>query len=73
MLPTKAYAVHEPQARFAPFSFERRDPRPNDVVIDILFCGVCHSDLHTACGEWGATLASPATRLSGGSPRSAAT
>jgi alcohol dehydrogenase (NADP+) len=55
MLPTKAYAVHEPQARFAPFSFERRDPRPNDVVIEILFCGVCHSDLHTARGEWGGT------------------
>ena len=51
----RAYAVHSPEDRFAPFSFERRDPRPNDVAIDILFCGICHSDLHTARSEWGGT------------------
>jgi alcohol dehydrogenase (NADP+) len=55
MLPTNAYAVHAPEDRFAPFSFDYRDPRPNDVVIAIRFCGVCHSDLHTARGEWGGT------------------
>ncbi len=55
MIDTKAYAVHSPTDRFAPFSFERRDPRPNDVVIAIRYCGVCHSDLHTARGEWGGT------------------
>ncbi len=55
MIDTKAYAVHSPTDRFAPFSLERRDPRPNDVVIAILYCGVCHSDLHTARGEWGGT------------------
>ena len=53
MIPTKSYAVHSPEDRFAPFSFERRDPLPNDVAIAIHFCGVCHSDLHTARGEWG--------------------
>jgi uncharacterized zinc-type alcohol dehydrogenase-like protein len=55
MLPTKAYAVHAPEDRFSPFGFERRDPNPNDVAIAIRFCGVCHSDLHTARGEWGGT------------------
>jgi uncharacterized zinc-type alcohol dehydrogenase-like protein len=47
-----AYAAQSSATPLAPFSFERRDPRPHDVAIDILFCGVCHSDLHTARGEW---------------------
>ncbi|RAK61329.1 NAD(P)-dependent alcohol dehydrogenase [Phenylobacterium hankyongense] len=47
-----AYAAQSGATPLAPFSFERRDPGPNDVAIDILFCGVCHSDLHTARGEW---------------------
>jgi uncharacterized zinc-type alcohol dehydrogenase-like protein len=51
----RAYAVHGPEDRFAPFALERRDPRPNDVVVAISWCGVCHSDLHTARGEWGGT------------------
>ncbi len=51
----RGYAVHSPTDRFAPFSFERRAPNPNDVVIKIEHCGVCHSDLHTARGEWGGT------------------
>jgi uncharacterized zinc-type alcohol dehydrogenase-like protein len=55
MIDARAYAVHSPEDRFAPFSFERRDPDPNDVVISILHCGVCHSDLHTARGEWPGT------------------
>jgi uncharacterized zinc-type alcohol dehydrogenase-like protein len=55
-LATRAYAVDSPTDRFHPFSFERREPRPNDVVIAIRYCGVCHSDLHTARGEWGGTL-----------------
>ena len=55
MIPARAYAVHSPEDRFAPFSFERRDPRPEDVVIAIRWCGVCHSDLHTARGEWAGT------------------
>jgi alcohol dehydrogenase (NADP+) len=36
-----------------PMAIERRDPGPRDVVLDILFCGVCHSDIHQARGEWG--------------------
>jgi uncharacterized zinc-type alcohol dehydrogenase-like protein len=47
-----AYAAQSGSTPLAPFSFERREPGPNDVAIDILFCGVCHSDLHTARGEW---------------------
>ncbi|GGB36337.1 zinc-binding dehydrogenase [Sphingomonas metalli] len=50
------YAAQASDTPLAPFSFERRDPLPGDVVIDILFCGVCHSDLHTARGEWAGTL-----------------
>ncbi|WP_028964943.1 NAD(P)-dependent alcohol dehydrogenase [Sphingomonas phyllosphaerae] len=50
------YAAPSADAPLAPFSFERRDPQPDDVAIDILFCGVCHSDLHTARGEWPGTL-----------------
>ena len=53
--PAHAYAAHDAKTPLAPFSFERRDPQPRDVAIDILFCGVCHSDLHTVRGEWGGT------------------
>ncbi len=53
MYSTKAYAAHSQSTPLAPFSFERRDPAPNDVQIGILFCGVCHSDLHIARNEWG--------------------
>ncbi|WP_243322567.1 NAD(P)-dependent alcohol dehydrogenase [Geothrix sp. SG200] len=49
------YAAQSPTSDLAPFPFERRDPRPDDVVIDILYCGVCHSDLHTARNDWGWT------------------
>ncbi len=50
---THAYAAESATSPLAPFSIERRAPRANDVAIDILYCGVCHSDLHTARGEWG--------------------
>jgi len=55
MQPTRGYAARSKSSPLAPFSFERRDPGPTDVQIDILFCGVCHSDLHTVRGEWGGT------------------
>lgn len=55
MLPTKGYATHGAQELLKPFSFERRDPKATDVQIEILFCGVCHSDLHFARNEWGGT------------------
>ncbi len=53
MIPARGFAAYDARAPLAPYSFERRDPGPNDVQIQILFCGVCHSDLHAARGEWG--------------------
>ena len=53
---TKAYAAQSPTTPLAPFSLARRDPGPTDVQIDILYCGVCHSDIHTARDEWGGAL-----------------
>ena len=50
------YAATSPTTALAPFSFERRAMGRLDVAIDILHCGVCHSDLHTARGEWEGTL-----------------
>ncbi|NMH27388.1 NAD(P)-dependent alcohol dehydrogenase [Flavobacterium silvaticum] len=49
----KAYAAQTATTPLAPWTFERRDLKPYDVQFDILFCGVCHSDLHQARGEWG--------------------
>jgi alcohol dehydrogenase (NADP+) len=49
----RGYAAQSASAPLAPHQFERRDPRPDDVVVDILYCGVCHSDIHTARNEWG--------------------
>ncbi|EMV7409563.1 TPA: NAD(P)-dependent alcohol dehydrogenase [Enterobacter soli] len=46
------YAAKTPTAPLAPFTFDRREPRPDDVVIEILYCGVCHSDLHQARNDW---------------------
>jgi uncharacterized zinc-type alcohol dehydrogenase-like protein len=53
MLKTKAYAARAPKALLSDFSFDRRDPRDHDVLIDIKFCGICHSDIHQARDEWG--------------------
>jgi uncharacterized zinc-type alcohol dehydrogenase-like protein len=52
-IPVKAYAAQSGTSPLAPYKFERRAPRPNDVVIEIAYCGICHSDIHTARGEWG--------------------
>src|SRR5678816_3850101 len=56
MAATKAYAAQSATTPLAPWSLERREPKPHDVQIDILFCGVCHSDLHTVRNEWGGTI-----------------
>ncbi|MDA8162182.1 MAG: NAD(P)-dependent alcohol dehydrogenase [Desulfobacteraceae bacterium] len=48
----QGYAAQSAKDALAPFRFERRDPRPDDVVIEILYCGVCHSDLHTVRNDW---------------------
>jgi len=50
---TTGYAAYDPAKPLAPFEFERRALRPNDVAMEILYCGVCHSDLHTARNDWG--------------------
>lgn len=50
---TRGYAALSAKAPLGPFTFERRDPGPNDVVIKILYCGICHSDIHQARDEWG--------------------
>ena len=47
------YAAHAAKAPLAPFKFERREPGPHDVQIEIQYCGVCHSDLHQVRDEWG--------------------
>jgi alcohol dehydrogenase (NADP+) len=53
MLSTRGYAVKDASSAFVPFNFERREPGPHDVLIQILYCGVCHSDIHQARNEWG--------------------
>ena len=52
----RAYAAASATSPLAPFTFQYRDPRADDVVIDILYTGVCHSDLHTARNDWGGTI-----------------
>lgn len=51
--PAKGYAAHSAESGLALWEFERRTPRPDDVSIEILYCGVCHSDLHFARDDWG--------------------
>jgi uncharacterized zinc-type alcohol dehydrogenase-like protein len=55
MYSTNAYAARAANSPLGPFSFDRREPMPNDIQLDILYCGVCHSDLHTVRDEWGGT------------------
>ena len=55
MFRCEAYAAPATDKPLGPLTIDRRDPTPEDVQIDILFCGVCHSDLHTARNEWGMT------------------
>ncbi len=50
-----AYAARAADQPLAPFEIERRDPRADDVVIDILYCGICHSDVHQVRDEWGSS------------------
>src|SRR3569833_3242257 len=56
MTATKAYAAQSATTPLAPWELQRREPKPHDVEIDILYCGICHSDLHTARNEWGGTI-----------------
>ena len=52
---TRAYGAHAADQPLQPIDIERRTPGPGDVQIDIAYCGVCHSDLHTVRSEWGGT------------------
>lgn len=56
MAKTIGYAAQQATTPLTPFQFERRELRPHDIQIDILYCGVCHSDLHTARSEWKNTI-----------------
>ena len=56
MTRTHGYAAFDPTSPLKAFDFDRREPGPSDVQIEILYCGVCHSDLHTARNEWKNTV-----------------
>jgi len=56
MTQAKSYAAHSADQPLVPYNLSRREPRADDVEIKILYCGVCHSDIHTARGEWGGTM-----------------
>ncbi len=56
MFDCTGYASHAADKPLAPLRFERRDPDADDVLLEILFCGVCHSDLHMARNEWSASV-----------------
>ncbi|MBL0892624.1 MAG: alcohol dehydrogenase catalytic domain-containing protein, partial [Gemmatimonadaceae bacterium] len=53
MIPARGMAATSAHDPLVPWDFSRREPGPSDLHIRILFCGVCHSDLHTVRGEWG--------------------
>jgi uncharacterized zinc-type alcohol dehydrogenase-like protein len=56
MISIKGYAAQSAETALAPFTFQRREVGPHDVLIDIQFCGVCHSDLHQVRDEWGGSI-----------------
>lgn len=56
MIHSLGYAAKSADTPLVPFKFERRDPGPQEVLIDILYCGICHSDVHVARNEWQGTL-----------------
>lgn len=53
MIQTKGYAAMEAGQPLVPFSFSRRELAPNDILVEILYCGICHSDIHQVKDEWG--------------------
>jgi uncharacterized zinc-type alcohol dehydrogenase-like protein len=56
MIETRGFATQDAGAVFAPFNFQRRGIGPNDILIDIAYCGICHSDIHQAKSEWGPAI-----------------
>jgi uncharacterized zinc-type alcohol dehydrogenase-like protein len=56
MIDTKGYAAQSAKSPVAPWNFKRREVKSKDVQIDILYCGICHSDLHQIRDEWGGSI-----------------
>src|SRR6478736_8006497 len=56
MTKIKAFAAQDAESTLGPWNLERRVPGPKDIQIDILYCGVCHSDLHQIRNEWGNSI-----------------
>lgn len=56
MIPVAGYAARNSTSPLRRFDFDRRDPGPKDVLIEILYCGICHSDLHVVRNEWGRSV-----------------
>ncbi|MCU0784708.1 MAG: NAD(P)-dependent alcohol dehydrogenase [Verrucomicrobia bacterium] len=56
MRQTKAYATHAADSPLVPFTFSYRDPGPEEIEIQILYCGICHTDVHQARNEWAGTI-----------------
>ncbi|MFH1017813.1 MAG: NAD(P)-dependent alcohol dehydrogenase [Pseudomonadota bacterium] len=56
MIQVRGYATPQAKAKLGPFSFQRHDVRDHDVLIDIQYCGICHSDIHQARDEWGGSI-----------------
>ena len=52
MIKSKGYAAENPSSGLKPFDFERYEPGPHEIQIEILYCGVCHTDLHYIKNEW---------------------
>lgn len=52
----KGYAGHHSADSLSPFTFERRKPGPKDVLIEIMYCGICHTDIHMLRNDWGITM-----------------
>ncbi|HEV2710096.1 MAG TPA: NAD(P)-dependent alcohol dehydrogenase [Edaphobacter sp.] len=50
------YAAHDKKSPLVPFNFDRREPGPHDVVVEIAYCGICHSDIHQVRDEWGQSI-----------------
>lgn len=55
MIKSKGYAAHNAVNGLTPFEFERKEPKNDEVLIDILFCGICHADIHQSKNEYGGT------------------
>jgi len=56
MIQVSGYAAKQAKAPLTPYSFERREPGANDVVVDISYCGICHTDIHQVGDEWGGSI-----------------